>query len=453
MRGFIRILGTLALALLVAGLSVAPAEAGKATIIRDEYGVPHVYGNNLKGTWFGVGYAMAQDRLWQADVLRRTGTGTQAEYFGASAIAGDAGARALFGPQERRRAQFNGASKKLKKIFRAYARGVNAYIAEATAAGTLPVEYEGLGLPPPRPWTTDDSIAVSMALLGNFGEAGADEFDHLDDLQQFVARFGATEGTNIFIDTHLLDDPAAPTSVPQGAAALTAAAVVSTPEAVLDAAPDIDARLLSRKFNAALKGLRRNLERAGVGEGPASNAIAIGPGLSASGRPLLLGGPQMGYATPQINHEMGVHGGGYNVTGMSIAGIPAVVIGVNKKLAWTLTTGGTDTQDIYLESVSGDQYAFGGALRDFDCRLETINVRGAAPHQQVLCSTVHGPVIEQIPGLAVTVKGSSQGFEFDSLEAVHGLMTAGNIRQFDRALSKASYNYNVLYADVKGKIG
>ena len=452
MRGFSRTVGILALALLIGGSGAGPAQAGTATIIRDEYGVPHVYGNNLKATWYGVGYAMAQDRLWQADILRRTALGTQAEIFGASAVPGDVTARLVFGPKSRRDAQFKNASKRLKKVFRWYAKGVNAYIADATAAGTLPVEYEGLGLAPPRNWTPDDSIAVGMALLNNFGESGANEFDHLTDLQEFVARFGAAEGGNIFIDTHLPHDPAAPTSVPATAAAASAHLPALTAQQIVDAAPNINARQAARKYKAAFKGWRRNMERAGLGQGPASNAIAIGKGLSASGRPILLHGPQMGYTTPQINHEMGIHGGGYDVTGMSIAGIPAIAIGVNRRLAWTLTTGGTDNNDIYLESVSGDQYAFGGALRDFDCRVETINVRGGSAVQQPVCLTVHGPVVEQVPGIAFSLKSATRGLELEALEGLHEMMTARNIRQFSQGLSRPAYNFNVLYGDVKGNI-
>ncbi|MHC4093154.1 MAG: penicillin acylase family protein, partial [Planctomycetota bacterium] len=138
------LLGIALLAVILFGLLPTPALlAGShprdVTIIRDEYGVPHVYGNSLKATWFGVGYASAQDRLWQADVLRRLGTGTSAEIFGPSAVAGDVQARAVFGPVERRAALIKSASKETRTILKWYAAGVNAWIEEATATGRLPV--------------------------------------------------------------------------------------------------------------------------------------------------------------------------------------------------------------------------------------------------------------------------------------------------------------------------
>src|SRR5688572_19813380 len=75
---------------------------GSVTIVRDEFGVPHVYGSTLESVWFGVGYSQGQDRLWQAEVFRRSATGTSAEIFGSSAVANDRMARILFGPSERR---------------------------------------------------------------------------------------------------------------------------------------------------------------------------------------------------------------------------------------------------------------------------------------------------------------------------------------------------------------
>ena len=450
-----RIVPTLLLACVIAALSVAPVGAGRVEIIRDEYGVPHVYGANLKSTWYGVGYAMCQDRLWQAEVLRRLGTGTSAEIFGPGSIAGDVTSRLVFGNPARRASMFNQASKGLKKVYRWYARGVNACIDDMKASGTLPIEYEALGLDPPRKWVVDDSIAIGMALLQNFGEAGADELDHLADLQELVARMGAGAGGNIFFDTHIPSDPTAPTSVPAGGAAAGVASGVVDTASLLESIPDIDAKRAATRFRAAFKGWRRNAERAGLGKGPASNAIAISPALSADGRPLLLAGPQMGYTTPQVNHEMGIHGGGYNVTGMAIAGIPAVAIGVTDKHAWTLTTGGTDNNDIYLETLNPSnpaQYAFGGSFRNLDCRQETIPVRGAPAHVQVLCETLHGALVAQQGGVAFSLKTATRGLELESIEGLHGMMTAKNIRAFDRALSRPAYNFNVLYADVKGNI-
>lgn len=442
-------IGLIGLALLLVAMSVAPAIAKQVRIIRDEYGVPHVYGSTLEATWYGVGYAVGQDRLWQADLLRRLGTGTSAEFFGPGSVDGDLVARSLFGSRERRDALFQAAARETQVILESFAAGMNAWITEATASGLLPIEYAALGLSP-RPWLPDDSIAVSMALLGNFGEFGADELTNAADLQELIARFGPVEGSAVFADTHWLDDPSAPTSVPpEGMVMATRPAQAPQPTRVLvaqAAAPAVE---------RAIESWRSNLSRAGLDRGPASNGIVLGPKMTADGYPLLLHGPQMGYTVPQINHEMGIHGGGFDLTGMEVAGLPGVVIGAASRHAWTLTSGGSDNNDLYVEVLNPGnpgQYLFQGAWLDFECRLETIVVRGEPDVSQQICESVHGPVLGTAPGLAFTLKTATRGLEVQSYEALLAVMRARSVGEFDQVLSRAAYNFNVLYADAMGNI-
>ena len=120
-------------------------EHGSVTISRDEHGVPHVTGSTLEAVWFGVGYAQGQDRLWQAELLRRSATGTSAEVLGSSAVDGDVLARTLFGPKERRAAQFDTPSPEMKTILNAVVAGLNARIDEATRTRSLPQENHSFG--------------------------------------------------------------------------------------------------------------------------------------------------------------------------------------------------------------------------------------------------------------------------------------------------------------------
>lgn len=440
------------LALVLIATTVAPATAEQVRVIRDEYGVPHVYGSTLAATWYGVGYAVGQDRLWQADLLRRLGTGTSAEFFGPGSVGGDVVARSLYGPRERRDALFEAAAEETQDILESFAAGMNAWITEATATGQLPIEYAALGLSP-RPWVPDDSIAVSMALLANFGEFGADELTNAADLEELIARFGPAEGLAVFADTHWLDDPSAPTSVPaEGVMMAKRSARAPRPARVpeISAAPPA-----APAFERTLESWRSNLRRAGLDRGPASNAIVLGPQMTADGYPLLLHGPQMGYSVPQINHEMGIHGGGFDVTGMQVAGLPAVVIGITSRHAWTLTSGISDNSDLYVELLNPanpGQYLFQGEWLDFDCRVETIVVRGTADVSQPICESVHGPVLGTAPGVAFTLKIATRGLEVQSYEALLAATRARSVDEFDQALSRAAYNFNVLYADAKRNI-
>ena len=427
----------------------AGPDRGQVTIIRDEYGVPHVFGSTLASVWYGVGYVQGQDRLWQAELLRRTATGTSAEILGPSAVAGDAFARLFFGPPERRAAIFDSAKPETKVIFESFVAGMNAWIQEATQTDQLPPEYQVFGVSP-RPWTIDDSVAEAMSLLNNFGEFGADELTNAADLEELVGRFGPVEGLKVFNDTHWLEDPSATTSVPAegaiGPVRHAAAPKVEIPVGV--------GKGLSQ-YKAALKAWNENLNRSGLTLKPKSNAFVVAPKLSADGHALLLGGPQMGYTVPQINHEIGIHGGGFDITGMNIAGLPGTPIGVAQDHAWTMTSGISDNNDIYYEVINPtnpNQYLFQGTWLDFDCRVENIVVRGAPDVSKQLCDSIHGPVIASAPGVAFTFKSAVRGSEMQGLEVFYGMAEAKSVEEFGQVLSTAVYNFNVLYADARGNI-
>ena len=420
---------------------------GRVTITRDEYGVPHVFGSTREAVWFGVGYAQAQDRLWQAELLRRSATGTSAEIQGSSAIDADVMARTVFGPPGRRTALFEAASPEMQTILRAFVAGINAWIEEALRTGSLPPEYQALGVAP-RPWTVDDTIAEAMLLLRTLGEFGSDELTNAAALQEWTARFGPLEAQKVFADTHWVNDPTAATSVPaSGAENAMRPSTASRPDVSAAASAAFE------QFQAAYATWERQLERVGLSRRAKSNAVAISPKLSADGHALLLGGPQIGYSAPQITHEMGIHGAGYDVTGMNIAGLPGIPVGVAREHAWSLTSGFTKNNYIYTERLNAqNQYLFNGQLESLNCRPETIVVRGAPPLVRPVCESVHGPVIAIGPGVAFTLKTAVRDLELQGVEAFHHMMRARSYDEFARALSGAVYNFNVLYADARGNI-
>ena len=420
----------------------------EVTIIRDERGVPHVHATSVEALFYGVGYATGQDRLWQAETLRRAGSGTLAEFFGPGSVASDVQARLLLGPASRRAALFAAASPEVKLVYESFAKGMNAWIAEATATGKLPAEYAVFGVAP-RPWTVDDSLSVHFLLASQFGWFGSDELDNALAFTDLVARLGPAEGARAFADTHWLEDPSAVATDPAAGAAAGrhgAGPRASLPAGIEQAAREFRARSAAAEKARAEIGLRR---------GPMSNAILVGPRMSADGQALLLGGPQMGYSAPQINHEMGLHGAGFDITGMMIAGWPLIPIGVGKDYAWTLTSGGSDNSDIFaltLNPANPGQYMYKGEWRDLDCRVETIRVAGAAPVSQTLCTSVQGPVIAQAGGTAYAFANATYGREVSSYE---GWLRLGGVRSLDefRAnVAAVAYNFNVFYADADHNI-
>jgi penicillin amidase len=442
--------------LLVAGpVAAATGSPGQGRdpvrIVRDEYGVPHLFAGSTRALFFGVGYVQGQDRLWQADIHRRLATGTLSDLFGPSVLAGDVLSRQLFGSAARRAQLLAGASPLTATVLEAFTDGMNAWIGHAAAAGQLPAPYALFG--PPRPWTVDDSIATYLFFGTGFGTFGGDELDNLAQLQDLVARLGPAAAQQVFADTHWLDDPSAPTTVPGTAASAgpAAAAPAQLPQAGVLAA--------ARAAGDSVAAGRRVFQRYGVRQGPASNAVVLGPRLSADGRPLLLGGPQMGYSTPQVNHEIGLHGGGFDVTGMELAGWPLVPIGVTSDHAWTLTSGGTDNTDLYVETVrlrpgaAVPEYLFRGAWLPMDCRTERF-VTGARP----LCETGHGPVLSPLPSApveqtsAISLRVAVRGLEMQTYDAWLGLGRARSRAEFEAAAAVAAYNFNLFYADRRGDI-
>jgi penicillin amidase len=439
----------LALSLFPSGPLADPdrGDGRKVTIVRDERGVPHVHAATVEALFYGAGYASAQDRLWQAETLRRAGTGTLAEWFGPGSLASDVQTRTLFGPPSRRAALFAAASPEVRVVFESFTAGMNAWIAEATASGKLPLEYAAFGVAP-RPWTVDDSLAVFFLLGSQFGWFGFDELDNAAAYMDLVGRLGPAEGARAFADTHWIEDPSATTTDPAPGAGggRPGRGPQGLPDAVEDAAREHRERGEAAEKARAEVGLRR---------GPMSNAILVGPRMSADGRALLLGGPQMGYGAPQINHEMGLHGGGFEVTGMMIAGMPLVPIGVGRGYAWSLTSGGSDNSDIFtlaLNPSNPGQYRYLGGWRDLDCRVETIPVAGTAPRVQPLCRSVQGPVIAVAGGTAYAFNNATFGNELSSFEGWIGLGQVRSFAEFRERVAAVAYNFNVFYADAERNI-
>lgn len=417
------------------------------TIIRDEKGVPHVHARSLSALFYGVGWAQGQDRLWQAETLRRAATGTLAEWFGGGSVPSDVQARLLLGPPGRRATLLAAASPDVKTIFASFAAGMNAWIAEATAKGKLPAEYAAFHVAP-RTWTVDDSLAIFMLLGSRFGWFGSDELDNALAYADLVKRLGPAEGARAFADTHWIEDPSAVVTDPAGPGGRVhgGPAHPALPEDVHEAARQVRERDEASESARAQFGLRR---------GHMSNAVVIGPRMSADGHALLLGGPQMGYGAPQINHEMGLHGAGFEVTGMEIAGWPLIPIGVGDGYAWSLTSGGSDNSDIFavaLNPTNPGQYRYRGAWRDLDCRLESIPVAGAAAVSQTLCRSVQGPIIASAAGTAYAFANTTFGNEMTSFEAWISLGRVKSFAEFRAQVASVAYNFNVLYADGEGNI-
>ncbi len=449
------------LALLLAWSAVyLPADAAttgngppRAFIYRDEYGVPHIYADNLYDLNYAFGYVTAQDRLFQLETYRRASRGELAEVLGPDYLDDDMLIRQEFYTDDERMAHFQALPADIREALEAYRDGINAWIAEVRAnPALLPFEYVALGFQP-RDWTITDSMAIIDLMVRRFGEAGGAGGNELDNYALWLyltEAYGLEEGYAIFNDVVWNNDPAAPVTIPPPTAA-RAQATYALPEL-----PRTDPALVLAARDRFQR-VKDHLTELGVPSGLGSYAWAVTPSRTANGYALLLGGPQMGFPTPHIAFEVGLHAPGIDVVGMAFAGAPAVLIGTNEEVAWTSTSGIADQVDVYIETLNPEnprQYWYDGAWRDMESRVEVINVRGADPVEVTVYRTVHGPVFffDENNGIAMSQRRSHWDREVQTATAFFDFDRASTVEEFGAGVDKIVTSHNFIYADKAGNI-
>ena len=450
------------------GLSCAPGEGEgegegelelRCTIIRDDYGVPHVFANTTEDLAYGAGYAMAQDRLWQADVLRRAAKGRLAE-FGLASVGEDAATRTLWYSEAELQQMYDDwdpgtGNEHLKDMIVAYVDGINAYITETEHNSLLiPAEYYGLGLLDKlEPFSVTDVVGLTVLMGWRFGGCGGNEADFYEALLTLQAMHGATAGGAIWSDLFPLDDPGAPVTIPGSGCA----GPLSIGAAPLDIPDNFSGVLQQYKdFWASQDEVFKSL---GIPTKFGSNACPVSGTLSASGNTLELGGPQMGYSVPQIVWDLGLHGAGINAQGMAIpcAG-PFILIGVSDYGAWTSTTGSSDNMDIRildLNPMNPFQYWHDGDWVDMEARFEIIYDAAGVAHNETCYRSLYGPIVSLDPGenMAVTLHTPFYKDEIAAEQGWEMFQEATNIAEFETAVDHVGCNHNYYWADTEGNIG
>ena len=391
----------------VSGLD-APVE-----IIRDHWGINHIYAQTEHDLFFAQGYAAARDRLFQFEVWRAQATGTVAELLGPDELERDIGFR-LFRFRGDMTQEMNHYHDRGAEIIPAYVDGVNAYIAETEAdPDLLPVEFELLGIRPKR-WTPQVVISRHQGLLGNIGsELG---------YGRAVAAVGAEavkRAANFHPgDPDLTLDPAIDGSLlDQDILRLYDAfrsPVRFRPEHLVPERRG-DAEALAR-IEAALADSRAASGPAAAGRDPTahpadpaawtdpedigSNNWVVSGRLSASGHPLMANDPHRAQSAPSLRYWVHLVGPGWNVIGGGEPEIPGVSIGHNGHGAWGLTVFRTDGEDLYVYETHPDdpgRYRYRDGWEEMTVIAEEIPVRGRTPHVVELKYTRHGPVVHEDP--------------------------------------------------------
>jgi penicillin amidase len=401
-----------------------PGLQDRVQVIRDRWGVPHIYAGTSQDLFFAQGFVHAQDRFFQMEFSRRLVAGRLAEVVGPPAVAADRWLRVL-GLRRVAEKEAPLLQAETRELLLAYASGVNAYVDR----GKLPLEFKLLRYSPER-WQIADSLAwikfMDWTLSVNW------EAEILR--AQLVAQLGPERAA-------LLDGPYPPqnpTTLPEG----------------------VD---WSHVGSGAL--LRADAARPYTGPpteaGLGSNNWVVDGSRTASGAPLLANDPHLSLNLPSIWYENHLCGADYDVVGLSMPGMPSIVVGHNGRVAWGLTAGFPDTQDLYLERLNPDspspQYEFEGAWHDAEVIREEIVVKGAEPVIEQVVITRHGPLID---GLLPDATSQPLALRWPALDPqdMAGLLLdycrARTCDEFHQELRRwAGPSQNVVYADVEGNIG
>ena len=398
-------------------------------ILRDAWGVAHVYGKTSADTMWGAGWVTAEDRWLILQLIRGPGRVDaldgppydQSREFVPSKATENALA-----------AQFK-LAKSLGKKGQEIVRDVDAYTAGINA--NFVKSHPGI-----KPWTRNDTIAAAAVLAGQYGVGGGDEARRAELLSELQDELGDTQGREVWNDLREQQDPETPPT-----ATRSFAYGKSTSE---DGNVALDAGSLSA-----------SVERAGAAQeaarGNMSNAILVTGKRSTTRHPIFVAGPQVGYFYPAFFMELDLHGGGFNARGAVFPGVPWIVIGRGPDYAWSATTSTSDIVDQYAEILCGgdDQhYIWKGeckAMGTFDAGV----VKGSPDYQMIFHTTVHGPVLGYAQSgaqkVAISVKRSTRGRELLSARAFEDL-NKGRVhsaKQFTQVMNQVEFGFNWTYVD------
>lgn len=481
--------------------TLAPARAaGEITIVRDSFGVPHVYGATAEDVSYGAGYALAQDRLWQMHTFRMVAKGRLSELLGIVDILGvadtvgiDKDVRFYTYTAEERATKFATYPAEIRANLQAFADGVNARIAEVQLDPTqLPLEFVEFATPVIEPWTVDDSIALSDVLILSFGAGGGSEMRHAALLEQLIAKHGEELGRQMFDDLIVTEDPDGPITIPTDYDYANESTFARVDEAESRRALNEDARISlavdtasassatrsrtpakgttaqlrlipdAAKVLPAFERLARFQEALSFIFSFGSNAQIAGAEHSEAGNTVQTAGPQVGYLLPQWLADIGLHAedGSLDAMGMTFAGAgPAVLIGRGNGFAWTTTTGSSDLSDTYVEQLNPDnprQYLYNGVHEAMECRTESYAFRGVIPiDEQEICRTRHGPVVafDEPNGIAYSQRYSWFNREVQTVEGFFSYNKARSVEDFATFANYLGSNHNMFYTDDQGHYG
>ncbi|MCH8334809.1 MAG: penicillin acylase family protein [Proteobacteria bacterium] len=409
-------------------------------IVRDNYGTPHIHADTVYGLYFGYGYSIAQDRLFQMEMARRSTQGTVAEVLGLDYVDYDKNVRQLFDPASIQQ-QLDALNRKDKDVFAGYAAGMNAWLAEIrkTPGELTPKQFIDLDFTPDE-WTGYDVAMIFIGTMNNrYGDFNT-ELENAAILNSLVEQHGEANAHKLFdlLNPRFSDD--APTTIPR--------------QDWSRAAQDS----LAATWSGSFLPLRLNESLASPVTSGMSNCYVLGKDKVIGASSILVNGPQFGWFNPSYVYSVGMHGAGIDVVGNSPFGYPMIMFGHNATITWGSTWGASDIVDIYAEQLNPDdstQYLYMDEYIDLRHRNERISIRGVEDVVYDVYRSVHGPIVhfDVDAGIAYAKHRAWDGRELETLLAWLYATWAVDFAEWKAQAEKSAINVNMYYADVDGNIG
>jgi penicillin amidase len=451
------------------GVSI-PALRAAASVVRDVDGVPHIQAANAHDLFFLQGWQHADDRLFQMDVTRRRASGTLAELLGSSALPSDVQLRTL-GLRRSAERTMSVLSRKTRDELRAYADGVNAWIAR----NELPGQYASVQVTEVEPWSVVDSV-LALKLV-SFSLSFDLDIDRTTAVQAYDAA-GLDGRTAVFGDL----SPFAPFN--QASPVIDATREPIKPGTRTSPAPTDESGVSKDVARMAADYLRRAKQAQTIVDAlnrdadRGSNSWVIGGRHTANGRPILASDPHLGLESPAVFSPIELEGGGFDIQGDSFPGSPYIILGQNRDIAFGATQHFMDVTDTFIEQVRSDPASPSGLSTVFKGRLEpvvaideTFQVNPRTPGRQNALDVVppggaipaqtlivprrnNGPLltVDRAAGTALSVQytGFSPTTELDAFRGINVARDVGDFREALQFFDLGAQHFT--YADRTGNI-
>ena len=416
--------------------------ANTVVIKRDSYGTPHIYSQDNFGLYYGYGYTLAEDRLYQLEILKYATQGRVSEVLGNDWVEFDSNHQKLFWPTDIIK-QMAALTTDMKDIFSGMAAGINAQIKSVRAKPEtrLPLEFTQNHFMPGQ-WTDYDVVMLFVgSMLLRYGDFNT-EIANAQFLSELIDAHGENAAWAIFDAINPTNNAFAPTVIPEKDwpnAKQTTGGSPGKQHFTPSARSDIPDHFWNKGQEF-------------------SNAVVLSEKFLKTDKAVLINGPQFGWYVPAYTYSAGFHTPDWDAVGNAPVGYPLPMFGYNQHITWGTTWGASDNVDIFRETLNPNNletYKYKGEWQALEMRDISIKIKGRDPVEFKAYKSVHGPIVHSNPeaGFAYAKKRGWEGRELSTLTGWIEATRATDHATWKQAVAKSGLNVNWYFADKIGNIG